>query len=297
MRGNKKYKFLLLALFGVVIVGLIVHFLRRHHLAVLDAKGPVAEKERNLFYFGLGLSALVVIPVYVLTIGILWKYRDSNPKPQRYRPDWDGSRILESLWWGIPCAIILVLSIVTWNSSQTLDPRKALASDRPALDVDVIALDWKWLFIYPKQNIASVNLVEMPVSTTVRFHITSDTVMNSFWIPNLGSQIYAMPGMETQLNLMASKSGSFAGSSANISGTGFSKMKFVARAGTPEEFRQWVNHAKQAPQILDATRYKQLAEPGDSAPVTYYSGIWSGLYTQTVLKYMAPISTSQDSAL
>lgn len=292
MRGKKTYKLVLITLFFVIIGSLLAVYLSHHHLAVLDAKGPVAEKERNLFYFGLGLSAIVVIPVYVMTIAIVWKYREANPKPKKYRPDWDGSRLLESLWWGIPCAIIVVLSIVTWNSSHTLDPYQSLATNTPALKVDVIAMDWKWLFIYPDQNIASVNLLELPVDTPVNFNITSDSVMNSFWIPNLGSQVYAMPGMNSELHLEADTPGDFRGSSANISGQGFADMSFTARATHTADFRTWVNHVKTSGQGLTVAAYQQLAAPSTAMPVRYYGSLSPELYNQTILKYMVPVGSS-----
>ncbi|HWB38967.1 MAG TPA: ubiquinol oxidase subunit II [Candidatus Saccharimonadales bacterium] len=289
MRGNKKLKLALIPLVLLaVLVGLLHAFLRRHNLAVLDAKGPVAEKERNLFYFGLGLSAIVVIPVYILTILIVWKYRESNHRPKKYRPDWDGSRLYEGLWWGIPWLIILVLSVVTWNSSQALDPYKKLSSGQASLSVEVVAMDWKWLFIYPEQQIASVNLLQLPVNTPVDFNITSDTVMNSFWIPNLGSQIYAMPGMNSELNLMATKPGDYRGSSANISGQGFADMDFTARAGSMTDFKTWVNQAKQSGKSLSLAAYSKLAKPSENTPVSYYSSISPDLYNHTILQYMAP---------
>jgi cytochrome o ubiquinol oxidase subunit 2 len=294
MRVNKKYKFIIFSLLAVLIVSLIVAYFRHHNIAVLDAKGPIGRKERNLFWFGLALSAVVVIPVYAMTIGIIWKYRESNTHAKAYRPDWDGSRLLEGIWWGIPCAIILVLSVVTWNSSYGLDPHKPLASTVPALNVDVIALDWKWLFVYPEQNVASVNVLQLPVDTPVNFSITSDSVMNSFWIPNLGGQIYAMPGMTTELHLLADTPGDYRGSSANISGRGFARMAFTARASQPTAFRQWVNQAKQSPASLSMATYEALAKPGETAPMTY-AGVNSNLYTHTVLKYMGPAADSSEA--
>lgn len=291
MRGNKKLKLAVIPLLLALLLAMLAIYLNHHHLAVLDAKGPIAEKERSLFYFGLGLSAIVVIPVYIMTVAIIWKYRENNKSHKKYNPDWDGSRLFEGLWWGTPCAIILVLSIVTWNSSHTLDPYKPL-SGKGSLDVQVVALDWKWLFIYPEQNIASVNMIEMPVNTPVNFEITSDTVMNSFWIPNLGSQIYAMPGMNTELHLMADKTGTFRGSSANISGRDFASMNFTAKAASEDEFKNWVNQAKQSGSALDVDSYALLSKPGPGK-VGYYSSLSTGLYNHTVLKYMAPPNASE----
>lgn len=296
MRVNKKYKLVVVSLLSILIVGLVFAYFSHHHLAVLDPKGPVGRKERNLFYFGLILSAVVVIPVYAMTIGIIWKYRESNPRPKTYRPNWDHSRALESIWWGVPCVIILVLSIITWNSSHDLDPYKPLNSKMASLTIDVVALNWKWLFVYPEQNVASVNLLQLPTGVPVSFNITSDTVMNSFWIPNLGGQIYAMPGMNTELNLQADTPGDYRGSSANLSGDGFASMKFTARASSPEAFKQWVNQAKQSPRTLNTSSYQQLSKPSGNTPFISYAGVNSNLYTHTVLKYMGPAVDSSEMA-
>ena len=273
----------------LAVAALLVWYLPAHNVAVLNVAGPVSRQERNLLYFALLLSAVVVIPVFAMTIGIVWKYRENGSgSHKQYRPEWDHSRLYEGLWWGIPAVIIGVLSVVTWNSSHALDPYKPLAATVPALNVDVVALDWKWLFIYPAQNIASVNELELPVGTPVDFNITSDSVMNSFWIPNLGGQIYAMPGMNTQLHLEADKLGTFPGSSANISGSGFAGMKFKVRSVPSESFQAWVAGARRSPLSLSTRRYAILAEPSSNYPVTYYRSVASGLYQGIIDKYMLP---------
>ena len=205
-----------LVIFILILVDIIILswiLLHNNNIAVLNPAGIIAEKEKNLIVIVTLLMFIVVIPVFALTIFIAYTYRESNTKAT-YSPDWDHNRILELLWWGIPCAIIFVLSIFAWQSSHDLDPYKPLNSNTSPITIDVIALDWKWLFIYPQQHIATVNLIEIPLNTPINFIITSDTVMNSFWIPNLGGQIYAMPGMSTQLHLMSDKTGSFYGSPA-----------------------------------------------------------------------------------
>ena len=175
------------------------------------------------------LSLVVVIPVFAMTIYIVWRYRESNQKA-KYSPDWDHNSKVETIWWLIPTLLIVVLSVVTWNSSHSLDPFKPIKSSVKPLRVQVIALQWKWLFIYPEQGVASTNILELPVDRPINFEVTADAPMNSFWIPQLGGQIYAMAGMSTQLHLMASEAGTYAGASANLSGKGFAKMKFDTKA-------------------------------------------------------------------
>jgi len=229
------------------------------------------------------------VPVFSLLFGFAWKYRESNPKKAKYSPDLAGNRIAETIWWLIPSTIILVLAVVIWNSSHALDPFKPLNSSTPPVTIQVVALDWKWLFIYPQQGIASVNFMQIPRQTPIDFDITSDSVMNSFWIPQLGSQIYAMPGMSTQLHLLASTDGSFYGSSANISGDGFAGMNFIAKASSSGDFKQWVKSVKHSPDTLNQAAYDKLAKPSQNNPVAYYASGPSSLYYTIIDKYLAPI--------
>jgi cytochrome o ubiquinol oxidase subunit 2 len=243
-------------------------------------------RERRLIYIALLLSAIVVLPVYALAIAIVLRYRTGNTKAKKYHPDWDRSWLLETVWWSIPIIIIGILSVITWQSSQELDPYRALASSAKPIPVQVVALDWKWLFIYPEQHVASVNMLEVPVLTPVDFTITSDSVMNSFWIPSLGSQIYAMPGMATQLHLMADKVGDYHGTPANISGKGFSEMTFSVRAVSGSSFNEWVRTTQKAPTHLDLPAYNNLAKPSTIRSPLYYSQPTNGLYNYIVMKYM-----------
>jgi len=290
----KKTKIFIALLPVVVLIALLVFYLHSHPVAVLSPVGEISRKQRNLFVFALALSAIVVLPVFFLTIWIAVKYREGNKKA-KYTPDWDRSKLFESIWWGVPMAIILVLSIVTWNSSHSLDPYKPIASSNKTMTVEVVSLDWKWLFIYPSQDVASVNQVEMPVNTPVRFVLTSDTVMNSFWVPRLGGQIYAMPGMTTQLNLIADKTGSYYGSSANISGAGFAGMNFKAVAVSKTDFNGWLANVKSSPKLLDQTSYPTLAKPSSYEPVSYYSEVDEGLFGDIVNGYMQPAGSSPDT--
>ena len=282
---STKRKILIIALPVLVVIGLLIVFLSQHNVPVLTPAGTIAAQERNLFVFALILAAFVVIPVYSLTILIALKYRESNKKA-RYEPNWDHSRVLETIWWGIPMAIIAVLSVVTWTSSHALDPYKPIASVHSTINVEVVSLDWKWLFIYPNQSVASVNQLAIPVNHPVHFYITSDTVMNSFWIPSLGGQIYAMPGMMTQLNLEASKLGSYYGSSANISGKGFAGMHFEALSLNYQAFSSWLHKLSQSRLNLNIANYKKLARPSEYNPVAYYKDPANNLFSDIINQYM-----------
>lgn len=288
---SKKHKYVGLGVVIVAFVAVAVWYLHTHFIPVLQPRGTIGIQERKLIYIGLALAALVVIPVYTMTIMIAWKYRAGNTEA-RYTPDWDGHRLIEIIWWAIPGAIILVLSIITWNSSHALDPFRPLSSTKPPLTIQVVSLDWKWLFIYPQQRIASVNLVQMPVNVPVNFELTSDSVMNSFWVPALGSQIYTMPGMSTQVHLMATQAGSYRGSSANISGEGFAGMDFTAKAASQNEFNTWVKQAQASSNYLDLASYDSLARPSQNVPAAYYSHADSSLYDYIIGKYVAPVFIS-----
>lgn len=287
---HRKRRFNKGAFIGILIIAIIVVvavlYFHKYPIDVLSPHGIIAQRERRLLFIALLLSAIVVLPVYAIAIAIVLRYRAGSKKTGKYHPDWDHSWLLETVWWGIPVIIIGVLSVITWQSSHDLDPFKPLASSVKPIPVQVVALDWKWLFIYPEQNIASVNVLEMPVSTPVNFTITSDSVMNSFWIPSLGGQIYAMPGMATQLHLMADKIGDYHGSPANISGKGFSEMTFTTRVVSNNTFSQWVHNTQKSPAHLDLTAYTNLAKPSEVRAPLYYSSPSSGLYNYIVMKYM-----------
>jgi|SRR5581483_4804243 len=282
----------ILVLFG--LGGALALYLRGHTVAVLQPAGEIAQKERSLMYVALLLSVLVVVPVYLLTVFIVIRYHDGNTKrrPSDYRPDWNGSWRLEALWWSVPLLIIGILSVITWTSSHDLDPFKPIDSTVKPVNIQVVALDWKWLFIYPDYNIASINLAEVPVGTPINLSVTSDTVMNSFWVPQLGGQIYAMPGMSTQLHLIAGKAGSYFGSPANIAGSGFAHMDFTVRAVSLKDFAAWTKAANRSNTVLDEAAYQQLAKPSQDNPVQYYSPVAPNLYNGVVMNYMAPTDTS-----
>jgi len=271
----------------LAVIALAGWYLHHHLIPVLQPAGPVAEKERNLIIFCVVISAIVVIPVFAMLGLFAWRYREGNHNAT-YSPDLGGSALAEVVWWLVPTAIIVIISVVTWRSTYALDPFKPLPSNKPTLHIQVVALDWKWLFIYPGQNVASINEAAVPVNTPVDFELTSDTVMNSFWDPQLGGQMYAMPGMETQLNLEASKLGSFHGLSANINGDGFAGMTFTVKSMQQNGFNRWVTAAKHSGRSLTSSQYASLARPSENNPVTYYGSVQPELYDTIMLKYMIP---------
>jgi cytochrome o ubiquinol oxidase subunit 2 len=291
---GKKYK-LLAGIILVVLAGVFLQrYLSTHSLAVLTPKGEIASKERSLIIESTLLMLVVVVPVFLMTFFFSWRYRAGNKKA-KYTPDWDHHGVLESIWWAFPMAIILILSVVTWHSSHELDPFKALDSKVKPMTVQVVALQWRWLFIYPEQNVASINHLQMPVNTPINLQITADAPMNSFWIPSLGGQVYAMSGMKTQLHLVANQAGSYRGSSANLSGRGFSGMNFIAEAGSNDDFDAWVSQAKKSSKVLNLDEYNKLAAPSTNDNVAYYSAEEPGLYDSVIHKFMAPQITSSSS--
>lgn len=281
---------------AILVVTGVIFLFHGTNVDVLNPKGIIAEQQRNLIVFTVLLSLVVVVPVFTLLAVISWKYRASNTKA-KYKPDWDHNVWLEALWWGIPCAIILVLSFVTWQSSHDLDPFKPLNSSVKPIKVQVVALQWKWLFIYPDYNIASVNELRFPSKTPVNFTITADAPMNSFWIPSLGGQVYAMSGMSTELHLMANDDGTYSGSSANISGQGFADMNFKAISTSQTKFETWAKQVQVSDNRLDQAAYDELAKPGAVKNPGFYALSKSDLYDSIVIKYMSPSSNkSQTSA-
>ena len=263
-------------------------YLHDKNVAILNPKGIIASQQVDLMAFTLILSVIVVVPVFTMLGVIAWKYREGNPKAT-YEPDHEGSKWLEVAWWGIPIVIIAILSVVTWISTHELDPYKPIASDKKAVKVQVVALQWKWLFLYPEYGVASVNELKMPVGVPVNFEITADSPMRAFGIPNLGSQTYAMNGMSSKLSLRADKEGSYRGSNTNISGEGYADMHFQAVALKDQAaFDAWVADVKQddASAYLDQDTYDELRKPSKKTPVTQYDGYASGLYDTIMHKYM-----------
>lgn len=262
----------------------IAIFMYGNHVDILSPRGEIAQKQKDLIVFVSLLALVVMIPVYTMLFLFAHKYHEKNKKA-KYTPDWSKNNLLEFVWWAIPCIIIFIVAVLTWKSSHDLDPFKPIDHSKEPLKVQVVALQWKWLFIYPEQNIATVNFVEFPEDRPVEFEITADAPMNSFWIPRLGGQIYAMSGMSTKLNLIADDPGDYNGVSANISGEGFSGMNFIARATTEKEFNQWVKLVNRSDKFLSMDEYTRLSKPSKNVEPIYYGWKEDELYSRIVFKY------------
>lgn len=245
---------------------------------------------------------LIVVPVIALTLLFAWRYRQSNTAAV-YAPDWDHSTQLELVIWAAPLMIIIALGALTWITSHTLDPYRSLRrldqsrtvppGVKP-LTVEVVALDWKWLFIYPEQGIAVVNEMAAPVDVPIRFKITASSVMNSFFVPALAGQIYAMPGMQTQLNAVINRAGDYEGFSANYSGAGFSGMRFRFRGLSAADFGQWVSEARASGAALDPQSYQALARPSEREPVRRYSQVTADLYDRILNQCVSSCQASSN---
>ena len=246
-------------------------------VGVLDPRGPVGAAERIILYDATAIMLAVVVPVILLTLGFAWWFRAGNRRA-RYLPGWDYSGRIEMITWSIPMLVIFFLGGLAWTSSHDLDPPRPLDSSRRPLEVQVIALDWRWLFIYPEAGIASLNRLTVPVGVPIHFRITSSSVMNSFFIPQLGSQIYAMPGMTTQLNLQADHAGTYQGLSSQFSGEGFSDMRFNVVAVSAGEFDEWVTGARIQGGTLDPSTYALLARPAKAIGEATYGDVEPRLF-------------------
>jgi len=261
-------------------------------MVVLDPAGYVAVQEARLLVISTLLMLLIIVPVIVLTLLFAWRYRASNTDAP-YEPEWDHSIQLELVIWSAPLLIIIALGAITWIGTHTLNPYRPLDARAPAaavepLDVQVVALDWKWLFIYPKLGIATVNEVAAPVDMQVRFSITSSSVMNSFYVPALAGQIYAMPTMETKLHAVINRPGEYEGFSANYSGAGFSGMHFKFHGMSAADFEQWVRKARASGQALSRDAYLQLERPSEREAVRAYGTVAAGLFDAIVNRCVAP---------
>lgn len=270
-------------------------FLGGCNMEVLSPKGDIGMQEKSLILIATGLMLLVVIPVIAMTLFFAWRYRASNTKAT-YAPKWSHSTAIEAVVWTIPCIIIAILATITWRTTHSLDPYKPLKSTAKPITIQAVAMDWKWLFIYPDYGVASVNEIAFPTDVPVHFEITSDSVMNAFFIPQLGSQIYAMAGMETQLNLIAGQPGSYAGLSSNYSGAGFSDMHFTAVATSQQGFADWINKAKTSSVSLDDQTYHALSQPSEKVPVSYYASVTPGMFDNIIHQYMGDMSMNKIGA-
>jgi cytochrome o ubiquinol oxidase subunit II len=258
---------------------------------VLDPRGPVSSAERLILLDATGIMLVVILPVIVLTLAFAWWYRASN-KRAAYRPDWAYSEYIELVVWSIPAMVVILLAGVAWTGSHELDPGRRLKADAKPIQIEVVSLDWKWLFIYPDQQVAAINELVVPSETPIEFILTSATVMNSFFVPQLGSQIYTMPGMTTRLNLLADHPGDYPGLSTNFSGDGFSDMRFLVHAVPPSEFPLWVERTRAQGPALDADAYSQLARAESNAKTQTYRSVDPDLFRRIVQQPAPPPAAS-----
>jgi cytochrome o ubiquinol oxidase subunit 2 len=253
---------------------------------VLDPQGPIAAAERLLLINSTEIMLVVVVPVIVATVAFAWWYRSSNTRATRSLDESYEGRV-ELVTWSIPALTVILLGGVIWIGSHQLDPRAPIPGKSEPLRIDVVALDWKWLFIYPDQGVAAVNQLVIPAGMAVEFRLTSATVMNSFFVPQLGSQIYAMGGMTTHLSLLADKPGEYSGFSAMFSGDGFSDMRFIAKAVPAGDFNAWLEQARGAGSALDDASYAELAKPSQDVPPATYRSVDPKLFERILDETMA----------
>lgn len=280
---------------ATAIVGTLIYFTNGREIPVLQPQGTIAHQQLILILVTVGLGVFVVVPVFILLFSIAWRYREGNTKAQ-YDPSFHGHTGIELLWWGIPGLIIITLAIITAVSTFALDPYKPLQSEKEPLKVQVVALEWKWLFIYPDQGVATVNYLTIPEDTPVEFTITADAPMNSFWIPSLGGQVYAMTGMSTKLHLMADNPGTFNGMSANLSGDGYAGMRFKVNALSQESFNDWMKQSMTSEEFLTQASYDELEKASKNNPEKTYGLVDPGLFDGVIMKYMSPADTTKEHA-
>lgn len=270
----------------VVTVIAIALLLKGTDVVLLNPKGLIAGEQHYLFLFTAAVLFLIGLPTLFLFYFFAWKYRETNNKAA-YEPHAKYGKGYIIAAWAIPSVFMVVLSVVMWVSTHELEPQKAIASDKKPITIQVVAMRWKWLFIYPEQKIATVNFVQIPTDTPVEFELTADEApMSSFWIPHLAGQLYAMTGHINKLNLMAEKPGDYPGSSAEINGAGFAGMKFIARASSQATYDSWVQDVRQNSPPLDTAGYEDLLRPSENNLVALYTVADSNLYDKVVMKYM-----------
>ena len=257
------------------------------HRGILDPVGPIAAQEKQLLINSTAIMLAIIIPTMIATIAFAWWFRRGNKKAT-YRPDWEYSGAIELVVWAIPAMTIMLLGGITWIGSHDLDPGKPLKSNVPALKVDVVSLDWKWLFIYPDQGIATVNQLVVPAGTPVSFRLTSATVWNAFFVPQMGTMIYTMPRMTTKLNLQADRPGTYGGLSSHFSGDGFPGMQFQVQALPADQFAMWAQGARGSGPALDGRGYAELSKPSSYVKPVTYGAVAPGLFDAIVAGRVPP---------
>ncbi|WP_211749739.1 cytochrome aa3 quinol oxidase subunit II [Paenibacillus sp. Marseille-Q4541] len=281
-------KIIIAAVLSIVTIGVIVWAMfadERGRYVVLDPKGPIGDAQRDLIIISTILCAIIIVPTLILVGVIVWKYRDTPENKSKYTPNWSHNTVAETIWWGVPILIIIILGVVTVRYTYATEPSKPLVSDKEPITIQAVSLDWKWLFMYPDENVASVNTLTIPEDTPIRFELTSDAPMNSFWIPELGGQMYTMSGMAMVLHLQADEPGVYKGSGANFSGEHFEEMKFNVNAVSEEEYDNWVKEVKLKSEPLTEQSYDELALPSIENE-QYFSAVPDEMFQNIVTKYV-----------
>lgn len=275
-----------LTIVGLFVLGfLLAYMLRDADIAVMNPKGTIAGEQMRLIIVVVVLMLEIGIPTLLALYFVAWKYRESNEKAT-YDPASKHGKLFVFSLWAIPSIIVLMIGYIMWPATHRLEPKKTIISDNKPITIKVVAMRWKWLFIYPDQNIATVNYVQIPVNTPVQFDISADEApMSSFWIPHLGGQIYAMTGHVNRLNLLADTTGDFPGSSIEINGRGFAGMRFTTRSSSQSDFDSWVKSVRQSTDVLNESEYKELLEPSENNQVVLYSTAEPDLYDNMLMKY------------
>ncbi len=296
MQHMKRIKFAI-GILAIMSMALAIFFvLRSDGSLITHPKGIIAHSELNLINTVILLMLIIVVPTFILLFAIAWKYRAKNSKA-KYEPETKGGVFKELILWIIPSIIIAAMAPITWKFTHQLDPYRPLSSEVEPLAIQVVALDWKWLFIYPEQGIATVSFFQFPAGTPIHLSLAADgSPMNSFWLPQLSGQIYAMTGMITQLHIMADESGVYTGRAAEINGKGFADMTFVAKSTSRSDFDAWVEEVKRSPLRLTHSAYTELAKPSQKHPIALYSYAEKDLFNEIVMKYMHPAETSWNTS-
>jgi len=280
---------LLLGLTGLALS--VMMLLQGVDIALFNPKGFIARQQLNLMIVSVLLMLTVAVPTLILLYSFAWKYRESNQEAE-YDPEARHGKLFIFSAWAVPSIFMLLLAIIMWPATQKLEPSRPIASDAKPITIQVVAMRWKWLFIYPEQNIATVNFVQVPAGTPIQFDLTADEApISSFWIPHLGGQLYAMTGHVNRLNLLAEELGDYPGSTPEINGKGYARMKFTARASSREDFNRWVEEVRASPEVLDSTEYTKLLRPSEDNATALYSKADADLYARILMKYKG----SQDS--
>jgi cytochrome o ubiquinol oxidase subunit 2 len=289
---ESKNKFKISFCIFLVLDVIVFAYLALHHetFAILEPKGVTAFKQRELIIDALLVMLAVVIPVFAAFIYIVWKYREGNIGQDRNQ-DLKSRGLITTVMWGVSVTVIAIISVMIWKSSHELDPYKQIQSVNAPITIQVVALNWKWLFIYPEQNIATINYIKIPKNTPINFKLTADAPMNTFWIPQLGGQMYAMAGMENKINLMATEVGEFNGSATEINGRGYAGMRFKTVSVEKNDFDFWVQEVKNSAGSLTMHNYEQLVEDSENNPPEFFSGIEPDLFNKIMMPFMMPVTT------